>query len=1116
MDEGDLDSKPRQNRKRTLALGVAVLLIAVAVGAAFLLSRPNVTQPPGTQPRAPPAPGGVRGVAGDASVTVSWDPVEGAASYNLYAAEAPGVTKENFASKPGGQRLENVASPYILTGLTNDQTYYFRATAMSAVGESDDSAELSLRPQIMIVPPPTRSLYVTGVVELETGEPATGAQVLVRAEDYSAAVTGVLGEDGRFNLGLTPTFPTRVLAKVTYQGVALPPVTGFRWSTEQAGEGAVDVGRVVLPDAATKRLDKVGPNAASADGSVVVEGIPGTMDSVYAKTYVADDQPEIYPGELAEGRTLPINNVVFVWITGVGPSGEHVTAVDPPAHVRLLAPRSQWVDLEDLQPGNGVIDTPIYSMDYESGYWVREANGWLTDAAGSILPESNEAALRDGTFSGEVFAEFLADHFSWWNVDKPPKICAGEYGDAPDPPYPTNASSGGVYHRDMCRAWLGAWVDADFTAQSPNRDIYDDGLYAVNPIKVRVSNWNFSGSLYLNVLADTNDDGDFSDAGEWVVQNLRVSVDKMRSKTITTTGVVTVESWIRLTLTGETLTNYDGHGTFAIGETEDHRFRPIHPVSVYVWGEGNVTSSPPGISCGVNSAGDCYENYPTGQVVTLTATAQPGESFLYWTGSCSGSSPVCTLVMGQGSLGYWVTARFSEPPPPIQYQLTTYVYGNGTVRIDPPGYDCQSEYGCRDYYAPGAVVTLTATARPGETFLGWGGSCQAFGTNPVCTVTMDRSRYVTATFTQAFYSLYVYVSGNGSVTSSPAGIDCRPLQWAGCFSWFPAGTTVTLTATPEGPSLFQTWTADCASAGMNPVCSLVMNDDKRAGAAFTQSTLDIYVYVAGNGTVTSDPPGIDCRQRDLFNSNATPTACRAWFPVGSWVNLTATPDAGESFLGWGAACELNGTSPTCAVVVGEVPYTTYVFASFTQPYYVIDVYLNGAGRVVSLPAGIDCRGNGQDPGNGTGGGRSCSAAFQKNTTVTLTATPDANETFNGWGGACASAGTNATCDLLMDGNKFVYASFTSPPFIYVSPASNNTGQGNVTSNPAGISCHIPWSSNSSLQDCYVSFPRNSTVVLTATPDPGSTFVEWYGDCTGTSPTCTLVMDGNKYVRARFG
>src|ERR1041384_3772169 len=45
-------------------------------------------------------------------------------------------------------------------------------------------------------------------------------------------------------------------------------------------------------------------------------------------------------------------------------------------------------------------------------------------------------------------------------------------------------------------------------------------------------------------------------------------------------------------------------------------------------GSGSVTSVPAGISCGV----DCSENYSSGTVVSLTATAASGSTFAGWSG----------------------------------------------------------------------------------------------------------------------------------------------------------------------------------------------------------------------------------------------------------------------------------------------------------------------------------------------------------------------------------------------------------------------------------------------------------------------------------------------------
>lgn len=69
---------------------------------------------------------------------------------------------------------------------------------------------------------------------------------------------------------------------------------------------------------------------------------------------------------------------------------------------------------------------------------------------------------------------------------------------------------------------------------------------------------------------------------------------------------------------------------------------------------------------------------------------------------------------------------------------------------------------------------------------------------------------------------------------------------------------------------------------------------------------------------------------------------------------------------------------------------------------------------------------------------------------------------------------------------------------------SGTGTGGVDSTPAGIS-----GSGSAL------FPGGSTVSLDPTADPGSTFVQWSGDATGTDDPLDILMDRDKTIDAQF-
>jgi uncharacterized repeat protein (TIGR02543 family) len=149
---------------------------------------------------------------------------------------------------------------------------------------------------------------------------------------------------------------------------------------------------------------------------------------------------------------------------------------------------------------------------------------------------------------------------------------------------------------------------------------------------------------------------------------------------------------------------------------------------------------------------------------------------------------------------------------------------------------------------------------------------------------------------------------------------------------------------------------------------------------------------------------------------------------------------------------------------------------------------SGGGSVTSNPAGIDC-------------GATCSASFTSGTIVTLTATSDAGSTFTGWTGDCSGTGS---CVVTMDQDRAVTATFDLASRM-LSVTKAGSGSGTVTSSPAGIDCGAT---------CAASFPNGTMVTLTATPDAGSTFTGWIGDCTGTGP-CTVTMDQDRAVTASF-
>lgn len=89
-------------------------------------------------PIAPPP--GVLAAAGDTQVTLSWSPVIGATSYNIYFANATGVTKGT------GTPIAGVTSPHDHLGLANGTSYYYVVTAIISGSEGEESTEVAAMP----------------------------------------------------------------------------------------------------------------------------------------------------------------------------------------------------------------------------------------------------------------------------------------------------------------------------------------------------------------------------------------------------------------------------------------------------------------------------------------------------------------------------------------------------------------------------------------------------------------------------------------------------------------------------------------------------------------------------------------------------------------------------------------------------------------------------------------------------------------------------------------------------------------------------------------------------------------------------------------------------------
>ena len=312
-------------------------------------------------------------------------------------------------------------------------------------------------------------------------------------------------------------------------------------------------------------------------------------------------------------------------------------------------------------------------------------------------------------------------------------------------------------------------------------------------------------------------------------------------------------------------------------------------------------------------------------------------------------------------------------------------------------------------------------------------------------------------------------------------------------AWGPAGTQVTIhgsgfanVTSVKFNGVAATFTHTDAqitatvppSATTGPVCvKNALNTTCSTTSFIVASPIALNVTPAGTGVgeVTSLAPyaGIDC--------GAT---CQSDFPQGASVELQATADSSSTFAGWAGACSGTGS---CTLTMDAAQEVTATFTLVRHTLSVTQVG-TGTGVVTSDVGAINC-------------GGVCSDEYDHGSVVTLTATPDANMTFDEWGGACSGPGT---CQVTMDAAEDVTTTFT--PVQHTLTVTNaGSGTGTITSDTGGIDCQ---------GTCMANFDHGATIVLTATPGGGSLFAGWSGACSGSS-TCNVTMDAARAVTATF-
>jgi uncharacterized repeat protein (TIGR02543 family) len=396
-------------------------------------------------------------------------------------------------------------------------------------------------------------------------------------------------------------------------------------------------------------------------------------------------------------------------------------------------------------------------------------------------------------------------------------------------------------------------------------------------------------------------------------------------------------------------------------------------------GNGLVTSSPPGINCGV----DCTESYDAGTVVTLTATPDLGYSFDGWTGDCSGVG-ACVVTMNAAMT---VGATFT-----IQQFTVTYAANGGTGSLSDPS----------SPYNAGTTVTVLSPGgitRTGYTFTGWNTLPDGTGTsfNPSDTFTIFGNITFYAQWTINQYSVSYDGNGNTGGTAPSA----QNANFGSSITLAGAGTLVRTGHTFNG------WNTAADGSGTAYA----------AGASFTipASNTILYarwapiqysVFYNGNGNTGGTAP-------------ATQTA-----DYGSSITLSGADTlvrTGYTFAGWNTASDGSGTGYAGGASFTIPASDTTLYAQWTINQYTVTYDANG----------------------GTGSQTDPNSPYNFGSTVTVLGTGSivrTGYTFANWNTAADGSGTSynpAATFTIGAANIVLYAQWTINTYTITATAGSN-------------------------------------------------------------------------------
>lgn len=496
----------------------------------------------------------------------------------------------------------------------------------------------------------------------------------------------------------------------------------------------------------------------------------------------------------------------------------------------------------------------------------------------------------------------------------------------------------------------------------------------------------------------------------------------------------------------------------------------------------------------------------------------PGMAFDEVTGVLSGTPSAA------GQYNFSVTASDGVNPD-VQKNYTMNIAAAGAAlpaqslldtTVSPVGAGTTTGDGSFD---PGTNATASVvTTAAGYTFLNWTDNGQIVSTNPDYTLVMDVNHSLVANFVPDVVQWTLSTSASpaaaGTITGDGVVVD---------------GSSVTLVATPSAGYVFTNWTEGAAIVSSTASYTFTASADRTLVANFQPApTFSISTSVAPAGGTTSGDGN---------------------FASGASVTVTATPDAGYTFVNWTE----NGAQVSAAA--------SYTFNAAADRVLVANFVLNG-GALRTIATSASPTAGGVTTGAGT---------YADGSSATVIATANAGYKFSKWKEGSSTVSTSPSYTFTVAANRTLVASF-SQSFVVTctsNPANGGTTEadsssynpgdgGNVMATPAAGYQFVNWTENGNIvstsstynfsniqaNHSYVAnfMPIGGVVIsvsaapaaggtvtggggymvgdnvsVSATPNAGYTFASWTDGATvvGNAPGLTFAAAANRTLVANF-